>query len=187
VAAAAPTTGTSRRSATPAWDSEHHSVDGASRTRTGDLLGCDSGDQIARMAPGAVPAPGFSETETWLPVTVCMTFSEPRPGAGHPDYPQLGRLTGKFWPKVVPQTATVTWGRAAFAGTSLMELAGLEPATSWVRSKCGRFAGSLRRNRASQRAEIHSQFAGFHRSSGTWRHPRGKTSDGHSRPKGPAG
>jgi hypothetical protein len=45
----------------------------------------------------------------------------------------LGRLTGKLWPKVVPQTPTVIWRTAVFAGTFMMELAGLEPAASWVR------------------------------------------------------
>ena len=48
---------------------------------------------------------------------------------------QTRDLTGKFWPKLTAPVATQIRAIGAFAGTSLMELAGLEPATSWVRSK----------------------------------------------------
>jgi hypothetical protein len=51
-----------------------------------------------------------------------------------PEYSDV-RPTGKFWPKVAPSLTTPTEESRRFAGTSAMELAGLEPATSWVRSR----------------------------------------------------
>jgi hypothetical protein len=51
---------------------------------------------------------------------------------------QSGRLTGEFWPKFAALQDGADPRFSVFAGTFLMELAGLEPATSWVRSKAPR-------------------------------------------------
>jgi hypothetical protein len=45
--------------------------------------------------------------------------------------------------------------------------------------ECARFAGGFGKEAATHRAENHPQFAGVPKSSGTWRRPRGKTSDGY--------